>query len=867
VKPERWQEIERIYNAALERSPETRPAFLEAECAGDVTLRSEVESLLGCQTEAREFLETPALDLVAQEFAEDKSVRLIGRQLGGYRVLSSLGAGGMGEVYLAEDTRLKRKVAVKLLPQIVSSDERAQRRLLQEARAAALLDHPNICTVHEICEANSHSFIVMQYVEGETLAYRIDRRPLTVSETIDVALQVADALAEAHLRGVIHRDIKPQNIMITVRGQVKVLDFGLAKMVAGRQIINSEAQTQSLVTEPGAIIGTVPYMSPEQVKGEALDARSDIFSFGAVLYEMVTGRQPFTSESAAGTISAILGQEPLPLARYAPDVPDELQRIVRKCLEKDHDLRYQSARELLIDLRHLQRGSDPVSTGAEKRTRGQHSKQWRYALAAVVLLALAAVGAVAYWLSIKSKAINSVAVLPFANVDADPDTEHLSDGITDNIIERLSQLPDLKVMSHSAIFHYKGRETDARAIGRELGVEAVLTGRLVKRGDALTISLELVDAKDNRYIWGERYDRKLSDLLTMQREIPLDVSEKLRLRIGSESKERLTREYTGNTEAYQLYLKGRYSWENWTQDGAKQAVKYFEEAIKKDPNYALAYSGLADAYMFGPGVGPDVPQKEAHRIAREAAMKALSLDAQLGEAHASLAVILLYDDWDFAGAEREFKRAIELSPSYAEGHHQYSHLLLLLGRVNESFIESKKFLELDPVSESPIGHLGYHYLYARQYDEAIQQFQKALQLYPDATDHTQLADSYYEKGMFREAVEEYLKGLAQSGFTAEKTAALREAFAKAGIKGYLQKRIEQLKAAPLKAAPQMERGHSGIAKLYARLGERDQAFEWLEKAYAERDVNLVRLKEELAFDSLRSDPRFADLLRRIGLPQ
>jgi TolB-like protein len=510
-------------------------------------------------------------------------------------------------------------------------------------------------------------------------------------------------------------------------------------------------------------------------------------------------------------------------------------------------------------------------TDAGKIAPEQHSKQWRHALATVVLLTLAAVGTVVYWLSPKSKAIGSVAVLPFAHVngDPDPDTEYLSDGITDNIIDRLSQLTDLKVMSHSAVFHYKGRETDARSIGRELGVEALLTGRFVKRGDALTINLELVDSKDNSYIWGERYDRKLSDLLAVQREIPIDIAEKLRLRLGSESKERLTRAHTENTEAYQLYLKGRYSWEKWTEDGAKQAIEFFEEAIRKDPNYALAYSGLADAYInFGSGIGPDVPQKEAHRRAREATTTALSLDPQLGEAHAALAGILLYDDWDFAGAEREYKRALELSPSYAEGHHQFSHVLLLLGRINESFAESKKLLELDPVSETPIGHLGYHYLYARQYDDAIAQLHTDLQLYPDeppsSGSRDMLGQAYYQKGMFNEAVEEYLKGL--SGFTPERIVALRDAFAKSGIKGFWLKQIEQLKAGQRFIASQL-RGDVRIAGLYAQLGVPEQAFKWLEKAYAEHSDGLIRLKEELAFDNLRSDPRYADLLRRIGLPQ
>lgn len=460
--------------------------------------------------------------------------------------------------------------------------------------------------------------------------------------------------------------------------------------------------------------------------------------------------------------------------------------------------------------------------------------------------------------------ISSIAVLPFSNASSDPDTDFISDGITDNIIERLSQLPNFKVMSHTAVFHYKGRTIDPRAIGNELGVEAVLTGRLMKRNDALIINLELVNAKDNSHIWGEQYDRKLSEFLALQREIPLDVSDKLRLKLSGDSKERLTHAHTDSAEAYQLYLKGRFAWEKWSLEGAKQAVAFFEEAIRKDPNYALAYAGLADAYMFGAGAGAGLPQKEAHRRAREAATKALSIDSQLGEARAALAEVLLHDDWDFAGAEREFKRAIELNPSYAEGYHQYSHLLLLLGRINESFILSTKFLELDPVSLAPSVHLAYHYLYARQYDEAIQQYQKDLQLYRDAPPvvHTRLGDAYYQKDMFREAVEEYLKTLTLEGFASDRIAALREAFDKGGIKAYLQKRVKQLNA-----AAQTEPEYVIIAALHARLGEKDQSFEWLEKAYAAHSDELVRLKEEVGFDNLRSDPRYADLLRRIGLPQ
>ena len=463
------------------------------------------------------------------------------------------------------------------------------------------------------------------------------------------------------------------------------------------------------------------------------------------------------------------------------------------------------------------------------------------------------------------RAISSIAVLPFTNVNADPETEYLSDGITDNIIDRLSRLPNLKVISHTAVFHYKGRETEARAIGRELGVEAVLNGRLIKRNDAVTINLELVDVRDNSRIWGEQYNRRLADLLAVQREIPIDISEKLRLRLSGESKERLTRTYTENTEAYQLYLKGRYSWEKWTLDGAKQAVGYFEEAIKKDPNYALAYAGLADVYLFGSAAGAGLPQQEAHRRGKEAATKALSLDPQLGEAHAALAGVLLYDDWDFAGAEREYKRAIELSPSYAEAHHQYSHLLILMGRINESFAESKKFLELDPVSKRPSVTSDITTFTrastTRRYSNTKKTFScTPTQLMVLRVSNSQMPTTRRE--CFSEAVEEYLKWFATLGFTPDQIGELRKAFARSGIKGFYRKLLEQSKA-----VPQAEQDEFSIAELHARLGEKDQAFEWLEKAYAERSDNLLRLKEELGFDNLRSDPRYADLLRRIGLPQ
>ena len=772
-----------------------------------------------------------------------------------YRILRRLGAGGMGEVYLAEDTKLRRNVAIKVLPNGATADEQARKRLLKEARATAILDHPNICSVYEVGEDGS--FIVMQYVEGETLASRLQAHRLTTAEVLEIAAQIADALAEAHAHRIIHRDLKPQNIMLTPRPGVKVLDFGLAKQMTEPGIAASEAETAS-ASIAATVVGTVPYMSPEQVRGQELDARSDVFSFGAVLYEMVTGRRPFTAPSMPELFSDILTREPVPAEHYAAETPAELLRILGKCLQKDRGRRYQSTHDLAVDLRSLQQ---QISTTASRTGRlpAWEPRKWRRraVVVAILLLGLAA-GLWGAWLATRGNTIRSIAVLPFEHSSEDPDLDFVSDGITDNLIERLWRLPGLTVIGHAAVFRYKERTIDELSVGRELGVQSLLLGRVVKQGDTLNIRLELVEAKDGRVIWKDQYEGKYADLLALQREIPADVAAELRLQLSGEAQERLTRMTTSSSEAYELYLKGRYSWEKWTVDGSRQAIEYFQEAIKKDANFAAAYSGLADAYIWGARV--DLPQKETHRRAREAALKALELDATLGEAHASLGLVLLYDDWDFAASERELIRAMNLSPSYAEGYHQYSHLMLLLGRVGESLSASKRFLELDPVSESPIGHLGWHYLYARQYDDAIKQYQKDLELHPDAIVFVELGHAYYQKGMFREAVEAYLKAGEQNGQAPEEIAALKEAFAKSGIRGYLQKRLQQLQSG---GNPEVYAVR--IAALLALLGEKDKAFDWLEKAYAQHWDGLVTLKQDFFLDSLRTDPRFKDLLRRVGL--
>jgi serine/threonine-protein kinase len=827
---------------------------------------------------------------------------MIGERISHYRILSKLGAGGMGEVYLAEDTQLDRKVAIKFLTPESTADEQARRRLVREARAAAKLEHPNICAIYEVGEANGQSFIAMQYVEGETLAKLIQHKPLDLRESLSIAVQVADALSEAHSRGIVHRDIKPQNIMITARGQVKVLDFGLSKVVREQTSADTAAETESVLTDPGMIIGTVPYMSPEQVRGEALDARSDIFSLGSVLYEMVSGRHPFASESAGATFSAILTRQPAPVARYSPEAPAELQRIIGKALCKDREERYQVVKDLLIDLKALREElifeaklgrSTPGNltaggtTGVERPTinTAKESREATGELAAerstlngigrhkiavaalaVVLLALAGLGV---YLLPGGKAIDSIAIIPFTNVGADPDTEYLSDGIAESLISNLSQLPNLKVMSRSSAFRYKGRDIDPQEVGRELKVQAVLTGQLVQRGDALAISLELVDSRDSRQLWGEQYNRKLSDVLAVQTEIAREISDRLRLRLNGTEQKKLTKRYTENAEAYQLYLKGRFYWNKFTEEGLKKGIDYFSRAIEKDPNYASAYAGMADCYnMLSMYLAP----KEVFPRAKAAAIKALELDESLAAAHISLGAYKMFYEWDWAGADQEVRLAMELNPSYAksielntdygDSNHYYCGLLDVMGRPDEAIVEMKRALDVDPLALVLYAEMGWSYYIARQYDQSIEQALKAIELDPSLVlAHAALGNDYEQKKMYGQAISELNKAKVLSGNNPNFVAELGYGYAVSGQRSEAQKIIREL----------MERGSReyvdpcGIANIYVGIGERDLAFEWLERAYQDRSPGIAWLKAEPKYDPLRQDTRFADLLRRIGL--
>jgi serine/threonine-protein kinase len=693
--------------------------------------------------------------------------------------------------------------------------------------------------------------------------------------------------------------------MIRRDGYIKVLDFGLAKLTepAG-SVTDNEAPTKAMVnTGAGAVMGTAKYMSPEQAKGTSVDARTDLWSLGAMLYEMVTGHTPFAGETPAETISLILQKEPAPLARYSHEAPAELERIVTKALTKDREERYQSARDLLIDLRNLKKKLEvdaeidrtgPPTLRSATSTSGDHGPQGTASVpvaatasagaapaassaqyivsgikqhklaAAVAILVLVVVGVgLAFYLHARNNevAIDSIAVLPFDNQNHDPETEYLSDGFTDSIINSLTQLPNLKVIARSSVFRYKGKQTDPIAVANELGVRAVLTGRIMQRGDSLTIGVELVDARDNKQLWGEQYERKLSDLISVQREIAQEITGNLRLRLSGAEQERANKHYTEKPDAYQLYLRGRFYWNKRTGEAIKTAIEYFNQAIEKDPGYALAYVGLADCYVVP--ANPQPPNEKMPK-ARAAAMRALELDETLAEAHTALARVLVVYDWDWAGAEKEFKRAIELNPRYAGVHQWYGGYLEMLGRRDESLAERRQALELDPLSLTINFELGLAFYYARDYDKAIQQFQKTLELDPNfPLVHAYLPAAYEQKGMYDEAIAGFQKGITLRGGTewSFSMSGLGHAYGLSGKKAEARAVLDELQ----RTLRQQYVPADSIALVYAGLGEKDQAFTWLEKAYQEHAFKMAWLKVDPQWDSLRSDPRFADLVRRVGL--
>ena len=747
----------------------------------------------------------------------------VGSNLGPYEVLSPLGAGGMGEVFRCWDPRLEREVAIKILPEHLTRDRLALRRFESEAKAVAALSHPNVLAIHDVGIDHGVTYIVTELLVGETLRSCIAREPFQWKRAIQLAAAVADGLAATHSRGIIHRDLKPENLFLTSDDRIKILDFGLARSVLTTDSDETREQTRTTV---GTIIGSVGYMSPEQVRGTATDRACDIFALGCVIYEMISGRRAFSGESVADTFVAILTDSPPRLSTLV-SIPAGLDRLIDRCLEKQPAQRYQSAADLAAELRELISGSGGLGVSAS----------WR-------------------------KTIDSVAVLPFESIGGRPDTEYFADGVTESIINNLSQLPKLRVIARSTVFRYKGKEWDSARLGRELNVRALVTGRIVERGEDLSIHVELMQASDGAQLWGERYSRPVADIIQLEAEIAREVSTKLRLKLTGEEKRRLAKRHTINPQAYQLYLKGRFFWNKRVPDALLKSVPFFEQAIEHDQGYALAYSGLADSYSVLSTTGLTDPLVIFPR-AKAAAIRALELDDRLAEAHASLAIIKIYFDWDWQAVEREADRANQLNPNYPTLHHWMSIYWCARARFGKALEAIRRAQELDPLSLIINTHYAWVYYFARRYDDAIEQYKRTLEMEPNfAIARVLMGGTYLQLQQYDAAIANIEQAIELTKRSStEMVGMLGHAFGMAGRRDEAQAILAEL----LSSSQQRYVSPFDIATVYVGLGDTEQAFEWLEKAYSGRSQWMVGLGVDPRLDSIRSDARFESFLRRLKL--
>jgi eukaryotic-like serine/threonine-protein kinase len=883
MDPERWRQVEELYHSVLELEPEKRSVFLDRYCEGDLDLREEVESLLGYKSGAQEFMDKPAFEMAARKMAvELGAVKGTGLQPGStishFRIARQLGAGGMGVVYQADDLKLERKVALKFLPDILAHDPAALERFRREARAASTLNHPNICTIYEIDEHEGRLFIVMELMEGSPLNHLIAGKPLEIERLLAIGSDVADALAAAHARGIVHSDIKPANIFVTKDGRAKVLDFGLAKRVTqpGSASTMGELSTAGPITQLGAPLGTYAYMSPEQALGRDLDTRTDLFSYGATLYEMATGTLPFRGKTTTEICDSILHQAITPPVHLNRDIPDRLQEVIQKCLEKDPSLRYQSAAEIGTDLRRLRRDSDPERGGPITRSSGGGSspKPKVAKRAAVAGIALVLVMGTASWIrhrvtspsvptstaAVATPEIHSLAVLPLKNLSGDPNQEYFADGTTLELITTLTKISNLRVISWTSARGYKNTTKTLPEIAKELNVDGIIDGSVERSGNRVKITTQLIHAPSDHNLWAESYDRELRDILSLQEEVAGTIAREVRVALTPQDRMRLSGARQVDPEAYLLYTQGRSEMQRWTKETWRAARQSFHQAIEKDPNYALAYAGLAETYITGDNLDPKV----SIPLARAAAAKALALDDTVSDAHVAAAQVKYVGDWDWNGSEKEFKRAIELNPGDVLAHHLYSHLLLSMGRNQESLRESQLYVQLDPVSPSAYDHLAFHYSADGRYELAIASYQKAPLLDPTwESSHWQLGDAYRRQGMSHEALAEYERAMVVQGISAKWIATLRKAFEKEGWKGYWETTLN----GELEKAKHEYVSPYDIASYHALLGQIEDAFRYLDKAYANHDDSLTNIKVDRDFDLLHADPRYGTLLQKMGLPE